>query len=156
MDDKQNDGKKIETATAKAFKKLTAEGKCVMTRLHDTKSAAFFLPPSPGDFMGTAMGRPVLVECKSSDARSSFSKCSIRDYVKPTQFGYHTLWLKQRSASLFIFHSVITGDCEFWDGKDVLHAYTHSAHLDKTRVLAECPITPKLFLPTIKRVLELI
>jgi len=154
MDDKQNDGKKIEKAADKAFKALMTEGKCVVVRLHDTKSSTFYLPPSPGDFMGTAMGKPLLVECKSSDVRHTFAECNIKEYVKPTQFGYTSLWIKQKSTSLFIFHSVITNECEFWRGEDVLKSYSTGKHLDPKKILARCPIAPKLLHSTLEAVLE--
>ena len=156
MKDVRNNGKAIETAISKVFKKLMLQSKCVIIRLHDTKSAAYYLPPSPGDFMGTAMGKPLLVECKSSDVRHSFSDCRVKDYVEDIQFGYQKLWLRQKSCSLFVFHSVVTGDCEFWNGKHVLQAYSNGTALQVRDRLAACPITPKLLTNTTDEVLELL
>jgi len=118
-----NDGKFIEKQIGKALTNLLGK-EAVATRLHDTKSAAFFLPPSPADFMGIFKGGiPLLLEAKSSDEHLSFKECRVKSYVKPTQYAYHKMWMSMGGVSLFIFHSVLTGEAEYYDGLHVLEAY---------------------------------
>ena len=124
MKDKKNDGKDVEKLTGKTFKTLMSRKKAVVVRLHDTKSAAYFLPPSAGDFMGVAYNRPILIECKSSEIKHSFADCSVKDYVAPTQFAYHKLWMNQGGLSIFIFHSLPMNTLEVWYGQEVLKAYS--------------------------------
>ena len=124
-----NDGKEIEKRVGKALTNLLGKG-AVMTRLHDTKSAAFFLPPSPGDFMGAVDGTPVLIECKSGEDKYTFTGCRVKDYVKPTQFAYHKMWVQAGGVSLFIFHSLITNEVEYWNGSTILSAYSYGWSAD--------------------------
>ena len=137
----ENDGKKIEKATAQAFKKLMDGGKAVVTRQYDTKSAGFFLPPSPADFMGVLNSKASLIECKSSDYAHSFADCNLKGYIEPTQFAYHKLWVKQKGQSLFVFHSVPMNLIEVWKGEDVLKAYSSSEALGLP--LATCDFNVK-------------
>jgi len=119
----RNTGKFIEKQVGKALTSMLGK-ECVAVRLHDTKSAAFFLPPSPADFMGLFKGGiPVIIEAKSSDENTTFTDCRVKDYVKPTQYAYHKMWINMGGVSMFIFHSILTKTVEFWDGKTVLEAY---------------------------------
>jgi len=118
-----NDGKFIEKNIGEALTNLLGK-EAVAVRLHDTKSAAFFLPPSPADFMGIFKGGvPVIIEAKSSDENLSFSDCRVKDYVKPTQFAYHKMWMMMGGVSVFMFHSLLTKEVEYWNGKNVLLGY---------------------------------
>ena len=126
----RNTGKTIEQSVGKALAGLLGKV-CVMVRVQDTKSAAYFLPPTPGDFMGTFMpsgkseglGIPVLIECKSSDHELSLKGCSLRNYVKPTQYSYNTMWAMCGGVSLVMFHSIKTKEVEYWDGAQIMKAY---------------------------------
>lgn len=118
-----NDGKFIEKNIGKALTNLLGK-EAVVVRLHDTKSAAFFLPPSPADFMGIFKGGiPVLIEAKSSDEHISFTDCNVKEYLKATQYAYHRMWMNQGGMSIFMFHSILTKRVEYWNGKDILAAY---------------------------------
>jgi len=119
----RNDGKFIEGQVAKALGQLLGNT-AVMTRLYDTKSANAWLPPSPGDFMGVFKDRtPVLIEAKSSDEFTKFKECRLKSFVKPTQYAYNKMWLDTGGVSVFVFHSVVTEEVEFWDGSIILRAY---------------------------------
>lgn len=121
----RNDGKVIERNIGKALTNILGK-EAVAVRLHDTKSAAFFLPPAPADFIGLFKGGiPVLIEAKSSDDKLSFLDCRVKDYVQPTQFAYHKLWLKMGGLSAFLFHSILTDTVEYWDGDVILDAYVN-------------------------------
>lgn len=120
-----NDGKFIEANVGKALSALLGN-KAVAIRLQDSRSAYHYLPPSPGDFIGVFKGGiPVLIEVKSSSVNTRFTNCRVKDYLKPTQFGYHQMWLKMGGISVFLFHSVLTKELEYWGGAEVLASYSN-------------------------------
>lgn len=123
MAKEKNTGKVLEKNIGKALTSLLGK-EAVAFRLHDTKTAAFFVPPAPADFAGVFKGGiPLLLEAKSSDENLSFLGCNVKKYVKPTQYAYHKLWLKMGGVSIFMFHSILTDQVEYWNGEVILEAY---------------------------------
>lgn len=140
----KNDGKATEKLVGKALTALLGN-KAVMTRLYDTKSSAFYLPPSPADFMGIFKGGiPVLIEAKSSDEHLSFTDCRVKDYVVPTQYAYHKMWLRMGGVSVFVFHSLMSEEVEVWDGEQVLRSYKHGWILSDEPEEVLAPVVKKV------------
>ena len=116
----KNDGALLE----KYVRECATENHWSLHRLYDTKSAGKFLPPQPADFIGVLQGVPVLLECKSSDQFKSFKECSLKSFIKPTQYASFTMWQRNGGCGLFVFYSIFGKTFEIWGSRDILRAYS--------------------------------
>jgi hypothetical protein len=111
-----NDGKWLEGKIQDALFKWQCERPSFYHRFYDTKSAGFYLPAQPGDFLWLLPERPAfLLEAKSTE-----KSATLKSLLDPGQCGKHRLWKRAGHQTAFIYGDLATDKLAWYRGEDVV------------------------------------
>ena len=123
-------GKWFEGELSDLLNETKVRARLDFMRLYDTHTAGGkFLPKQHGDYIVSAGGTVILVECKATMTNASMKDAYLPDIVDRGQAAKHVTWRRSGSPACFLHYSELTAAVEIWPSQLVTEMMARGGRL---------------------------